>query len=110
MKYIYNCPMSPQAGGLATNANMANAHADIETCYFEDIVFYLKLRWLLRLHSGLCELDNNMCSLKKCIYGMYGLQVQQVRAVICCSDMLWVRSCSALNLLTKNNSVRCRMT
>jgi len=38
----------------------------------------MKLRWLLKCHSALSELDNNLCSLKVLIQGMHTLGVQEV--------------------------------
>merc|ERR1719333_1591529 len=45
--------------------------------YFDDIILLLKLRWLLRLHSGCCELDYKLCSLRNLIQGMQNVATQQ---------------------------------
>jgi hypothetical protein len=45
--------------------------------YFIYIILLLKLRWLLRLHSALCELDYKMCSLKNFILGLQAVVLQQ---------------------------------
>ncbi|CAD7949681.1 unnamed protein product [Amoebophrya sp. A25] len=69
-------PLSPVARG-ATNCNTAEAFCQVPTNHFSTVMFYMKLRFLLRLHSALCELDNNYCSLAGTIQGMHALAVQE---------------------------------
>jgi len=45
--------------------------------YFPSILLFLKLRWLLRLHSACCELDYKVCSLKSLILGLQYVILQQ---------------------------------
>eukprot|EP00929_Paragymnodinium_shiwhaense_P024986 TRINITY_DN15222_c0_g1_i1.p1 TRINITY_DN15222_c0_g1~~TRINITY_DN15222_c0_g1_i1.p1 ORF type:complete len:671 (-),score=170.01 TRINITY_DN15222_c0_g1_i1:236-2248(-) len=45
--------------------------------YFKHVVVYLKLRWLLRLHSACVELDYKMCSCSSLIRGLQNVALQQ---------------------------------
>jgi len=75
-------PLSPSVRG-STNVNTAECFTTVPTIHFQPIMFYFKLRFLLKLHSALCELDNNYCSLQRIIQGMHTLGVQECERCIC---------------------------
>ncbi|CAD7944107.1 unnamed protein product [Amoebophrya sp. A120] len=75
-------PLSPTVRG-AVNVNTAECFTQVPTIHFQSIMFYFKLRFLLKLHSALCEIDNNYCSLANLIQGMHTLGIQECERVPC---------------------------
>jgi len=63
--------------GITSTSISAEAHTHHATVNFEHILLLLKLRWLLKLHSALCELDHKVCSLKTFITSLHRLCLQQ---------------------------------
>lgn len=56
---------------------VVNVSTEYHTAYFPHLALLLKLRWLLRLQSALCELDHKVCSLKPLIVGIQHVVLQQ---------------------------------
>mmetsp|Transcript_17598 Transcript_17598/g.49865 ORF Transcript_17598/g.49865 Transcript_17598/m.49865 type:complete len:581 (+) Transcript_17598:132-1874(+) len=60
-----------------SNSQVHDMYVRHPTNYFSHIIVFLKLRWLLRLHSAACELDHKICSLRSLILGLQYVILQQ---------------------------------
>lgn len=76
--------IDPLAHASLTPLNIsAEVHTHHATANFHHILLLLKLRWLLKLHSALCELDHRIVSLKNFITGLHRLSLQHLTSVPC---------------------------
>jgi len=60
-----------------TDPSVQEVRTHHSTPLFPHVLMLIKLRWLLKLHSALCELDYKMCSMRNLIQGVLFVIIQQ---------------------------------